>query len=90
MLGTDRAIVAFSGGIDSSTVTALAAKAIGKNLTAVFVGHGFMRNSEPEFVENTFRKFNINFIAVDARQRILKKLRGAKEPPKKKGSKWKF
>jgi len=83
LLGADRVIVALSGGIDSSTVTALAAKAIGKNLTAVFVDHGFMRKSEPEFVENTFQKFDINFIAVDARQRFLQKLRGVIDPEQK-------
>ena len=78
-----RVIVALSGGIDSSTATAIAAKAIGKNLTAVFVDHGFMRKKEPEFVENTFKQFHMNFIAVDARQRFLKRLQGIIDPEQK-------
>jgi len=78
-----RAIIALSGGIDSSTATALAAKAIGKNLTAVFVDHGFMREGEPEFVKHAFEKLGINFILVDARQRFLQKLKGITDPEQK-------
>jgi len=78
-----KVIVALSGGIDSSTATALAAKAIGKNLTAVFVDHGFMRKNEPEFVKNTFKQFDMNFIAVDARQRFLKRLQDTTDPEQK-------
>lgn len=78
-----RAIVALSGGIDSSTVTALAAKAIGRNLTAVFVDHGFMREGEPEFVQKTFEKLDINFISVDAKKRFFEKLKGVVDPEKK-------
>jgi len=83
IVGNSRVIVALSGGIDSSTVTALTAKAIGKNLTAVFVDHGFMRESEPEFVKNTFQKLDMNFIAVDARKRFLKRLQGVTDPEQK-------
>jgi GMP synthase (glutamine-hydrolysing) len=82
-VGDDRVIVALSGGIDSSTATALAVKAVGKNLTAVFVDHGFMRENEPEFVKNAFEKLDMNFMAVDARQRFLKRLRGVTEPEQK-------
>mgnify|MGYP001119853899 CR=1 FL=1 len=78
-----KAIVALSGGIDSSTVTVLTAKAIGKNLTAVFVDHGFMRENEPKFVQDTFQKFNINFIAIKARKRFLAKLEAVTEPEQK-------
>ena len=79
-VGESRAIIALSGGIDSSTATALAAKAIGKQLTAVFVDHGFMRAKEPEFVKKTFEKIGINFVAVDAKQRFYKRLKGVVDP----------
>jgi GMP synthase (glutamine-hydrolysing) len=82
-IGESKAIIALSGGIDSSTTTALAAKAIGKNLTAVFVDHGFLRQNEPEFVRKTFENFGINFILVEARERFLQKLKGAADPEKK-------
>ncbi len=83
ILGEDKVIVALSGGIDSSTATVLAARAIGKNLTAVFVNHGFMRENEAEFVNGTFSKFDMNFLAIDARQRFLQKLKGVTEPEQK-------
>ncbi len=78
-----RAIVALSGGIDSATATALAARAIGNKLTAVFVDHGFMREGEPSFVEDTFRRLNISFVSVAARRRFLKRLRGVINPEQK-------
>lgn len=78
-----KAIVALSGGIDSSTVTALAAVALRKNLTAVFVDHGFMREGEPEFVEQTFGKLGINFVSVNARDRFMRKLKGIADPEEK-------
>jgi len=79
-IGESRAIIALSGGIDSSAATTLAAKAIGKQLTAVFVDHGFMRAKEPEFVKKTFEKMGINFVAVDAKQRFYKRLKGIVDP----------
>jgi len=78
-----KAIVALSGGIDSSTVTALAARALGKDLTAVFVDHGFMREGEPEFVERAFGRLGINFVSVDAHEQFLRKLRGVFDPEEK-------
>lgn len=83
IVGNGKAIVALSGGIDSSTVTVLTAKAIGKNLTAVFVDHCFMRENEPKFVEDTFKKFNINFVSVNARRKFLTKLKAITDPEKK-------
>jgi len=82
-VGDKKAIIGLSGGIDSSTATALAAKAIGKNLTAVFVDHGFMRENEPELVRNTFKRFGINFVLVDAKKRFLKKIVGVADPERK-------
>ena len=82
-VGREKAIVALSGGIDSSTVTALAAKALGKNLTAVFVDHGFMREGEPEFVEATFGRMGISFVRVNAKERFMHRLKGIAEPEEK-------
>jgi len=82
-VGDGKAIIALSGGIDSSVTTALAAKAIGKNLTTVFVDHGFMREGEPEFVKKTFDRLDINFVSVSARKEFLEKLRGVVDPEQK-------
>ncbi|MGB9740914.1 MAG: glutamine-hydrolyzing GMP synthase [Candidatus Bathyarchaeia archaeon] len=82
-VGEGKAIIALSGGIDSSVATALAAKAIGNRLTAVFVDHGFMREGEPEFVKKVFEKFKINLLIVNARERFLMKLKGVTDPEKK-------
>jgi GMP synthase (glutamine-hydrolysing) len=82
-INNKKAIIALSGGIDSSTATAITAKAVGKNLTAVFVDHGFMRQGEPEFVQKTFQKLPINFTAVNARKRFLEKLHGIIDPERK-------
>jgi len=83
IVGKEKVIVALSGGIDSSTVTALAAQALGKNLTAVFVNHGFMREGEPEFVERTFGRLGINFVSVDAEEQFLQRLKGVTDPEEK-------
>jgi GMP synthase (glutamine-hydrolysing) len=78
-----RAIIGLSGGIDSSVATALAAKALGEKLTAVYVDHGFMREGETEAIRATFEKFDINFIVADAQERFLTKLQGVTEPETK-------
>jgi GMP synthase (glutamine-hydrolysing) len=78
-----KAIIALSGGVDSSITTVLAAKAIGNRLTAVFVDHGFMRENEPEFVENFFKGIGINLIVIDAKDRFLEKLQGIIDPEMK-------
>jgi GMP synthase (glutamine-hydrolysing) len=82
-VGDGKAIIALSGGIDSSAATILAAKAIGKNLTAIFVDQGFMRDGEPEFVRCTFETLGVNVVVVDAQERFLKKLRGIIDPEEK-------
>jgi GMP synthase (glutamine-hydrolysing) len=82
-IGKGRAIIALSGGIDSSTATALAARALGRNLTAVFVDHGFMREGEPEFVEQTFGRLGMDFVSVNARDRFLRRLKGVCDPEEK-------
>jgi GMP synthase (glutamine-hydrolysing) len=82
-VGAGKAIIALSGGIDSSVATAIAAKALGDRLTAVFVDHGFMREKEPEFVKNTFQKFKINLVIVNAQERFFERLKGVIDPEKK-------
>ena len=82
-VGKSRAIIALSGGVDSSAATILASKAIGRNLTAVFVDHGLLRENEPNFVESAFRKFDINFIKLSEQKRFLKELKGIVDPEKK-------
>jgi GMP synthase (glutamine-hydrolysing) len=82
-VGGEKAIIALSGGIDSSVATAIAAKALNSNLTAVFVDHGFMRENEPEFVKRTFKKFKLNLIIADAQKRFLEKLKGVTDPERK-------
>lgn len=82
-VGGAKAIIGLSGGIDSSVATALAAQALGNKLTAVFVDHGFMRQGEPEAIEETFKKFDINFVIANAQKRFIKKLKGVVDPEKK-------
>ncbi|MEM2341187.1 MAG: glutamine-hydrolyzing GMP synthase, partial [Candidatus Bathyarchaeia archaeon] len=75
-----KAIIALSGGIDSSTAAVLAMKAIGERLTAVFVDHGFMREGEPEFIKEVFGKMGMNLIVVEAREQFYNRLRGITDP----------
>lgn len=82
-VGDRRCIIAMSGGIDSSTAAVLASKAIGENLTAVFVDHGFMRKDEPEKVRRIFQAFDIDFVFIDARKRFFNKLEGVTDPEEK-------
>lgn len=79
-VGKSIAIIALSGGIDSSTTATLAAMAIGKQLTAVFVDHGFMRENEPEFVREVFGKMDMNLTILDAKERFYNKLKGVIDP----------
>ena len=79
-----KVLLALSGGVDSSVAAVLLHKAIGNNLTCVFVDHGLLRKDEGDFVENTFGKqFGINLIRVNAEDRFLDKLKGVTEPEQK-------
>jgi GMP synthase (glutamine-hydrolysing) len=78
-----RAIIALSGGVDSSTATLLATRAIGQNLTAIFVDHGFMRKGEPLFVEKTFKEFGVNLITIHAQDRFYTALHEISDPEEK-------
>lgn len=82
-VGTEKAIIGLSGGVDSSVATFLASRAIGKNLVAVFVDHGFMRENEADFVRTTFEKLNIKLIMVNAQERFLAKLKRIENPERK-------
>ncbi len=83
-VGDDRVILALSGGVDSSVVAALMSRAIGKQVTCVFVNHGMLRKDEPEQVEEVFTKqFDVDFIHVHAAERYAKLLDGVTEPERK-------
>lgn len=83
-VGDKKALCALSGGVDSSVAASLMSKAIGKNLTCIFVDHGLLRKNESEEVEEVFGKNSeINFIRVDAKARFLEKLSGVTEPERK-------
>ena len=83
-VGDGKVLCALSGGVDSSVVAALVNKAIGKNLTCIFVDHGLLRKNEAEEVEEVFTKnFDVNFIKVDAKDRFLTKLAGVSDPERK-------
>ena len=77
-----KAIIAISGGVDSSVASVITAEAIGDNLTAVFVDHGLLREGEAEYVENTFQD-KLNFRLVDASAEFLRKLDGVEDPEEK-------
>jgi len=81
--GDGKCIMALSGGVDSSVAAVIAAKVVGKNLTAVFVDSGLMREGEPEEVKKTFEKYDMNFILADAKKRFLLRLKGMKDPEEK-------
>ncbi len=83
-IGDQKAIIGLSGGVDSSVAAILVQRAIGDNLTAIFVDHGLMRKDEGDQVEETFgREFNMNLIRVNAQDRFLGKLKGVSDPEQK-------
>ena len=82
-VGSGRALLALSGGVDSSVAAALMAEAIGSQLTCVFVDHGLMRKNEGDEVEAAFNKWDIQFIRVNAEERFLSKLSGVSDPETK-------
>ncbi|HIE08393.1 MAG TPA: glutamine-hydrolyzing GMP synthase, partial [Armatimonadetes bacterium] len=83
-VGRGRVICALSGGVDSSTTAALVHKAVGEQLTCVFVNHGLMRKGEPASVCKFFReRMKVNLVAVDASERFLRRLQGVTDPEEK-------
>ncbi|NLG89180.1 MAG: glutamine-hydrolyzing GMP synthase [Clostridiaceae bacterium] len=83
-VGSKKVLCALSGGVDSSVAATLVHKAVGQQLTCLFVDHGLLRKYEAEQVEDVFRrKFNMNLIKVNAQERFLKKLAGVTDPERK-------
>ena len=85
-VGNGRALCALSGGVDSSVAAVLMSKAIGKQLTCVFVDHGLLRKNEGDEVEAVFGPegpYDLNFIRVNAQDRFYEKLAGVTEPETK-------
>ena len=82
-VGDGKVLLALSGGVDSSVVAKLLSKAIGSQLTCIFVDHGLMRKNEGDEIEAVFGNGDINFVRVNAEDRFLSKLAGVSEPEKK-------
>lgn len=82
-IGDKKALCALSGGVDSSVAAVLLSRAIGKNLTCIFVDHGLLRKNEGDEVEEVFKNQDINFIRVNAQDRFLAKLAGVSDPETK-------
>ncbi len=82
-VGDGKALLALSGGVDSSVACKLLAKAIGSQLTCIFVDHGLMRKNEGDEVEAAFANSGVNFVRVNAGERFLGKLAGVDEPERK-------
>ena len=82
-VGNGKVLLALSGGVDSSVLAALLSKAVGNQLTCIFVDHGLMRKNEGDEVEAAFADWDVNFIRVNAGKRFLGKLAGVSDPETK-------
>ncbi|MCR4644535.1 MAG: glutamine-hydrolyzing GMP synthase [Oscillospiraceae bacterium] len=82
-VGDGKVLLGLSGGVDSSVAAALVAKAVGSQLTCIFVDHGFMRKNEGDEVEAAFKDSGMHFIRVDAKDRFMAKLSGVSDPEQK-------
>ena len=82
-LGNDRVVLGLSGGVDSSVCATLLNKAIGKNLTCIFVDHGMLRKNEFTKVMEAYSGLGLNVIGVDASEKFFKDLEGVSDPEKK-------
>lgn len=83
-IGDKKVLCALSGGVDSSVSAVMVSKAVGRQLTCIFVDHGLLRKNEADEVEAVFtRQFDVNFIRVNAQQRFYGKLAGVTDPEKK-------
>lgn len=84
LVGDKKVLCALSGGVDSSVAAMIVHKAIGHNLTCIFVDHGLLRKDEGDTVERVFKKeFDMNIIRVNAQERFLGKLKGISDPETK-------
>ncbi|MCI5802245.1 MAG: glutamine-hydrolyzing GMP synthase [Oscillospiraceae bacterium] len=82
-IGSGKVLLALSGGVDSSVAAALLSRAVGSQLTCIFVDHGLMRKNEGDEVEKAFGGRELNFVRVNAEKRFLEKLAGVSEPERK-------
>ena len=82
-VGNGKVLLALSGGVDSSVAAALLSKAVGNQLTCIFVDHGFMRKNEGDEVEAAFADWDINFVRVNAKDQFMAKLNGVSDPETK-------
>lgn len=82
-IGNSRCIIGVSGGIDSTTAAVLASKALGENLTAVFVDHGLLRKKEAERVEEILDNYELNVLVVDEKEKFFGGLKGVVDPERK-------
>jgi GMP synthase (glutamine-hydrolysing) len=82
-LGNDKVVLGLSGGVDSSVAAILLHKAIGKNLTCIFVDNGLLRKNEFETVLDSYKGIGLNVIGVDAKERFYNGLKGVSDPEKK-------
>ena len=82
-LGDDKVILALSGGVDSSVTAVLLNKAIGKNLTCIFVDHGLLRKNEFEKVMDDYEHLGLNVIGVNAKEKFYRELHGVTDPEQK-------
>ena len=82
-VGNDRVILGLSGGVDSSVAAVLLNKAIGKNLTCIFVDHGMLRKNEFQQVMDDYKVLGLNVIGVDASEKFFSDLAGVTEPEQK-------
>ena len=83
IVGNSKAIIALSGGVDSSVAAALAAKALGESLIMVHVDHGFMRLNETENLRKIFKELGAKIIVVEAQERFLNRIKGVRDPEEK-------
>ena len=82
-VGTRKVLLALSGGVDSSVAAALLSRAVGSQLTCIFVDHGMLRQDEGDQVERYFSRMDLNFIRVNASDRFLQALEGVDDPDEK-------
>ena len=82
-IGNDRVILGLSGGVDSSVCAVLLSRAIGKNLTCIFVDHGLLRKNEFQNVMRDYEGLGLNVIGVDASAKFFKELEGVSDPERK-------
>jgi GMP synthase (glutamine-hydrolysing) len=82
-LGNDRVVLGLSGGVDSSVAAILLDRAIGKNLTSIFVDNGLLRKNEYESVLEGYRQMGLNVVGVDAASSFIDELKGVSDPEKK-------